>query len=98
MLQLHVVMEPAPPTEQPPANPKPVMDVVPPKTAETIKEPPKEAAESVELKPAKPPLAKLPKQQRSGVGLAIFATVVIVLALGAMMVYAYLRTNHISVF
>jgi uncharacterized protein HemX len=74
------------------------MDVVPPKAPEPLKEPPKQAEQSVELKPSKMPVTKPPKRQGSGVGLAIFATVVIVLALAAMMVYAYLRTKHISVF
>jgi hypothetical protein len=91
-------MEPAPPNDQPPAASKPVMDVVPPKPTETLKEPPKEAEESVELKTTKAPVAKPPKRQGSGVGMAIFATVVIVIVLAALMVYAYLRTNHISVF
>ena len=74
------------------------MDIVPPKTPETLKEPPEDTKESVELKPAKTANPKPPKAQSSSVGLAIFATVVIVLALALMMVYAYLRTNHISVF
>jgi hypothetical protein len=91
-------MEPAPPNEQPSTGSKPVMDVVPPKPAETLKEPPKDTEASVVLKDTKTAVAKPPKRQGSGVGLAIFATVVIVIALAAMMVYAYLRTNHISVF
>ena len=98
-------MEPATPPEQPPTPPPaaPVMDVVPPKAADGMKEPPKdsepkEVEESVELKPIKTVATKPPKKQSSGVGLAITATVVIVLGLGAMMVYAYLRTNHVSVF
>jgi hypothetical protein len=33
----------------------------------------------------------------SGVGVAIFATLVVVLGLGTLMVYAYLRTNGIAV-
>ena len=98
MLQLHVVMEPSSSNEQPPAGSKPVMDIVPPKSPETLKEPPKDAVESVDLKPSKTANLKPPKTQSSGVGLAIFATVVIVLALALMVVYAYLRTNHISVF
>ena len=79
------------------------MDVVPPKgpAPEALKEPPKETdptEESVELKPVKTAATKTPKRQTSGVGLAIFATVVIVIALAALMVYAYLRTNNIKVF
>ena len=45
----------------------------------------------------KPPTTKLPKTHGSGMGLAIVATVIIVLGLGALMVYAYLRTKGISI-
>lgn len=45
--------------------------------------------------PAKPATPKSPKTPRSGVGLAIFATIVIVLALAALFAYAYLRSNNI---
>ncbi len=45
-------------------------------------------------KAVKPP--KVPRQR--GAGGAIFAAVVIVLALGAMFTYAYLRSNNISLF
>jgi hypothetical protein len=92
-------MEPAPPNEQPRAGSTPVMDVVPPKPPEALKEPPKDnTGESVELKPSKTAVTKPPKRPSSGVGLAIFATVIIVIALAALMVYAYLRTNQIKVF
>jgi hypothetical protein len=91
-----------------PAQP-PVMDVVPPKPTEPPKAPPKEerdndppptphSAEAAHHKPDKPAVAKPPKQPGSGVGLAIFATIVIVLCLGALFTYAYLRTNNISIF
>ena len=45
-------------------------------------------------KPPKPP--KQPRQP--GVGLAIFATIIIILGLGLLATYAYLRSNNISVF
>lgn len=44
----------------------------------------------------KPKVTKPPKAPRSGVGLAVAATVIIVLVLAALFVYAYLRTNNIS--
>lgn len=47
-------------------------------------------------KPDKPaPAAKppQPKQPKNGVGLAIFATMVIVVTLAALATYAYLQTN-----
>lgn len=50
-----------------------------------------------QAKQAKPKVPKPPKTPRSGVGLAIAATVVIVLGLAALFVYAYLRTNNISI-
>jgi hypothetical protein len=40
-------------------------------------------------KPPKPP-------RQPGVGFAIFATIVIILGLGALATYAYLRTNNIT--
>lgn len=43
-------------------------------------------------KPARP----VTSHRSSGAGLAIFATIVVVLGLGAMMVYAYLRTNGVA--
>lgn len=106
-----MIMEPVhqqPPQPAPKPSSPPVMDVRPPKTvaAEPVKEPPKAAVDlpvaepgdekQKTEKPAKPAPAKLPKQPKNGVGLAIVATVVIVLALSAMMVYAYLRTNGTS--
>jgi hypothetical protein len=53
-----------------------------------------EAKEADKPKPVKPP--KAPKKHGSGA--AIFAAVVIIVALGAMFTYAYLRSNNISVF
>ena len=46
----------------------------------------------------KPKVTKPPKAPRSGVGLAITATVIIVLGLAALFVYAYLRSNNISAY
>ena len=93
-----------------PASPS-VMDVVPPRPmpAEPLKMPPQEIGALPMAKPeespkktakekaAKPAVTRPPKAPSSGVGLAIFATIVIVLGLGAMIVYAYLRTNGISI-
>ena len=95
-----------------PAPAKPVMDVMPPpRPIEGVHTPPPPPApephdqeESVELKKDEPkadkPAAKpkAPKQPHSGLGLIVFATVIIVLGLGAMVTYAYLRTQGISVF
>ena len=103
-----VHQQPAP-TALKPASP-PVMDVVPPQPlpAEPLKMPPQETGplplekpeddskKPAKEKAAKPAVTKPPKAPSSGVGLAIFATVIVVLGLGAMMVYAYLRTNGIS--
>jgi uncharacterized protein HemX len=74
------------------------MDVVAPKPQEVPKDLPKDSEESVELKPQKPVNTKPVQKAGRGVGLAIFATVVIVLGLAVLMVYAYLRTNHIRPF
>jgi uncharacterized protein HemX len=74
------------------------MDVVAPKPPERPKELPKEADESVELKPQKPVNIKPTQKTGRGVGLAIFATIVVVLGLATLMVYAYLRTNHMRPF
>jgi len=77
-----------------------------PTTAEPVKAAPPDAGnpmpQSVELKKddkkkaSKPP--KQPKSRGSGVSLAVFATIVIVLGLGALFVYAYLRTQGINPF
>lgn len=84
------------------------MDVVAPKPAapEPVRAAPQQAVdlpvaepESTAKKPKpaeKTPVAKPPKKPRTGVGLAVFATIVIVLGLGALMVYAYLRTNGVN--
>jgi uncharacterized protein HemX len=95
-------MEPAKPSEphlQPQPTPSaPVMDVVAPKPQEAPKDLPKVTEESVELKPQKSVNSKPVQTTGRGVGLAIFATIVIVLGLAALMVYAYLRTKHTRLF
>lgn len=86
-----------------PASQAPAMDIVaPPKMAEPPKQAQQEATPPSDH--AKAPSAHTPKQhiplqpRRSGMGLVVAATIVIVLGLGAFMVYAYLRTNGISMF
>jgi uncharacterized protein HemX len=95
-------MEPTKPSEPhlppQPTSSAPVMDVVAPKSQEVPKDLPKETEESVELKPQKPVNTKPVQTAGRGVGLAIFATIVIVLGLAVLMVYAYLQTNHIRPF
>ncbi|MGC1177378.1 MAG: hypothetical protein WA843_04885 [Candidatus Saccharimonadales bacterium] len=102
-------MEPqAPQPPEPPKAPAPapVMDVVPPpieKPADQANSSPvpdtpvkqkdaKHAAKAAKKAAAKQPT--LPKQPGHGVGLAIFATVIIILGLAALATYAYLKTNH----
>lgn len=79
------------------------MDVKPRQSESPIDKPvappPEEPSENqpkneVKTKPPKPP--KPPRQP--GVGLAITATVLIVLGLGLLATYAYLRSNHITLF
>ena len=80
------------------------MDIVaPPKMAEPPKQvqdtpaPPAHAVKSAMHHSAAKPHVP-PHPQGSGLGLVVAATVIIVLGLGAFMVYAYLRTNGISIF
>lgn len=103
-----------PNAQQPNQANKPVMDVVPPPKApaasaqaDDVKTPPPMPADAMPAteKPdkgqdrqTKPKAAKPPKTPHSGVGLAVAATVIIVLGLAALFVYAYLRTNNISVY
>ena len=84
-------------TPQQPSGPPPVMDVRPPEATDKP-EPPKpredkqpEAAEPPQKQ--EQPKAVVPKKPRQpGVGMAIVATVVIVLGLAALITYAYLKT------
>ena len=92
-----------------PKPPAPVMDVKPP-TPENENgvhaAPPEETPPATEApknekpaKKAKPAKVKKPKGPRQpGVGLAIFASTVIVLGLATLAVYAYLKSNDIPVF
>lgn len=68
----------------------PVMDVVAPEVADTSKSDTK--LDEEKLKNTK--VTKTAKQPGSGVGLAIVATVIIVLGLAALVVYAYLKTKN----
>ena len=75
---------------------------------EPVKAPPPEAdsgmPESIDLKkrdqkpvkPSKPP--KPPRPHGSSTALAITATIIIVLGLGALFVYAYLRSQNAPLF
>ena len=86
----------------------PVMDIKPPQVeipiANEVHEAPPEEDEidpksGKKTKEAKQPKPeKIKKPHQPGVGGAIFASVVIVLALSALAVYAYLKTNNIAVF
>ncbi len=76
------VMAPRP--APPEAGQEPLAAAPPDKTDRESKKPP--APKKAEAKPA------APKQPGTGVGLAIFATVVIVLGLAALATYAYLKT------
>jgi hypothetical protein len=84
----------------------PVMDVRPPQAeAAPVREPKaeeapkpaddKETKKPEKVKKEKPPKVVTPKKPRQpGVGTAIFASVVIVLGLAALAVYAYLKTQR----
>ncbi len=87
---------PPQPTPEPvKATPKEVVELAVASPGGTAAKPePKDSKRATKQVVTKPP--KPPKVPGSGIGLAIFATVVIVLGLGAMMVYAYLRTNGVS--
>jgi uncharacterized protein HemX len=77
---------------------KPVMDVAPPKPPEVHPDPSEEKPDKPAKtdKPAPKPKRPAPPKKsadNSGVGMAIAATVVIVLGLAAMATYAYLKTQ-----
>jgi uncharacterized surface anchored protein len=94
------------PEAKPATASAPVMDVRPPQAGAPAAEQPKPAdapQQAPDEKPKKPEKAKdekpptpvVPKKPRQpGVGAAIFASVVIVLGLAALAVYAYLKTQH----
>lgn len=83
-----------------PTGPPPVMDVRPPETSApaTAEQPvkpveQKQPEKPIDEKPADLPKPVIPKKPRQpGVGLAIVATIVIVLGLAALATYAYLKT------
>jgi hypothetical protein len=82
-------------------NSPPVMDVTaPPAQSPQLNEavapaPPETepGPDQGEKKAPVPPKPKLPKEPKSGVGFAIFATVVIVFGLAALATYAYLQSK-----
>lgn len=81
---------PAPPQESPTGGTPPsgpVMDVVPPPLAEPKAKAPAKPEPAAPVKPAPP------KQPGSSVTVAIIATVIIVLGLALLAVYAYLKTQ-----
>ena len=77
----------------PPPKPVPTDDV---KTPPVDTPSPSEAPADAKTDAVKPVAPKPPKAKRTDVGLAIAATVVIVLGLAALFVYAYLRTNGVN--
>jgi hypothetical protein len=109
-----MIMEPQRPITQPEQKPiaPAVMDIVPPRSsiAEPLKAAPPDTASAPTAQPEKiskrdakqqkekTTVTKAPKTPGNGTGLAVAATIIIVLGLGAMMVYAYFRTKGISIF
>lgn len=87
-----------PGNQAPPSHPQPgmpdqsgVRPAPPPEAAADGKPEPQETTQAAPAKePKKPPQ---PKQPKSGVGLAIAATVIIVLGLAALATYAYIKTR-----
>lgn len=84
-----------PQAEGTPAQPAPIVDVAPPPAPQPAPQPTPDVTsllppEEVKSKQPKPP--KPPKQPGTGVGAAIFATVVIVLGLSAIAAFAYMQT------
>jgi len=86
--KLHV----EPKAETPKPAVAPVMDVVPPPAADKPQPAAPNPTPAPAAKPAKPAKPVTPKQPSNGVGMAITATVIIVLGLAALAVYAYLKT------
>lgn len=76
------------------AEEKPVS--APPDEAKS--EEPQKPAPKPQISSSKPANRPMSSQRKSGVGLAIFATIIIALGLGLLATYAYLRSNNISVF
>ncbi len=100
------------PAEPKPVEPKPASPAPTPSeepfTEETPVKPPEDDADDADQKAnehgkaknePKPVINKPPKQPKQpGVGMAIVATVIIILGLSALATYAYLRTNGTSLF
>jgi hypothetical protein len=85
------------PTAEKPAEVTDVATPPPEDSTEKSDNPAATLEETQKKKLPKPP--KPPKQPRQpGVSMAIFATMVIILGLGALATYAYLRTNNIALF
>jgi hypothetical protein len=76
-------------------NAAPVMDVAPPPASpapiEELPSEPQNQPDQQANKPSKPPKAGRSDEPKSGVALAIVATVIIVLGLAAMATYAYMK-------
>lgn len=99
------VMDVVPPPSTPPVDAGPVPE--PPKDAEFVEPPAGEASpedspnqliedearKESALAPSQAQAAKPPKSHSSGTAAAIVATVIIVLALSVLTVYAYLQTK-----
>lgn len=108
-----VADEPTPAAPQPaapaPLNPEPAENL-PDEMPDLAQAPPEEDAANTDESAKKPEekkqdnaeqpqVNKPPKPPRQpGVGVAIFATIVIILGLAALATYAYLRTNNIAIF
>jgi outer membrane biosynthesis protein TonB len=87
---------PEAPTPAEAPKPAPVMDVVPPPAAAPQPDNVEPQVDKPEPKAAaKPPAPKpvTPKRPSTGMTPAIIATVIIVLGLAALAVYAYLKTS-----
>lgn len=73
------------------------MDVTAPPD-QVVAAPPESASETKPVAPAeekpKPKAPPKPKQPKTGVGMAVFATVIIVLGLAAMATFAYLKQTN----
>ena len=79
------------------ATPPPAMDVRPPKVAEAPPLPSAPQKPEAPRNPAKHVTRIAARQPYPGLGAVIFATIVIVFGLAILMVYAYLRTNGMSI-
>ena len=85
----------APPADTPSTPPAPIMDVKAPgaTSAAPAAAPPAAAKPATKLDKSAPPPKAPPKPKTKGVTAAITATVIIVLGLAALAVYAYINTK-----